>query len=898
MNLRQYKIGTKQYFAENSKDGTVFVSSLENMRSFFTGDKWQYGGKGEVLDQTGNLMYTLSQSEKASYDFDQYWEKLNAQLKMDQYNQFADVVKRYERIKKNNGRDYTLYCRWLFCEKLPASDFFSGRKATLENKKEITFPEQKITRYNTVNFWQQEYDYQNQDTHNDILGDAIAIFRSKGTSYYDMGLWDELLSDDKTYFYQVIAGNNPSFWTESNFKTAAGKVNDVASFFINEYISNALLALANSQNITPERTDRHLEKLTNASGVQKNLAQGGHVNAKTRTITFRINANKVSSLSNNKNISISAQSTISGTKQTSITLTLFCDDEGFKNIEDYIKRTNQGNRAANDANKLSAVIDGNVSVKAGAGVNNPNLISEEFKITLPEERFKQLEAQLKKTHGSNFTGFEQIENKDGLISAKFKGRGTAESIEELKAYLQKYASGNTESRFATVKTLLTKITTNHIDITINAKNLSDASQEMSNVIRESAPSTVTDHLPHQNGTPPPTNNSGKLKGANAATNASMLFELLLLVWQAKLLRDNTQKLDELNLKPEERQELLYGVVFASVSVAINSIKTFTTSVKKLADMAGSVESKAMVLVTNKATALSEKALMRVLIGSAGKIDYIAKAWGTLEGLKDGFYGYTKLKRGFIRSGIWQMLSGASLALSMWTGKSKIGIVLSVILILFSVFCSYMSESTMLTVMEQWFDRCYFGKNELTDNLSRYPLTEEGLKKLIYGFYGASRGYALFLTKKSQNSFIIDYGSRYDIYLNLILPAYNPQSINYYGSLIVEKTEGGKKILIGHTLSQNTLSTTTLRDDISETLTPLEMKVDFTMQNASTADTQQQFVSSEQTYLLNEQGALIVCQKLYIADDNIDKKISILGYIDEQDSDDSSFVIELADYIDI
>lgn len=713
-----------------------------------------------------------------------------------------------------------------------------------------------------------------------------------------MGLWDELLSGDKTYFYQVIAGNNASFWTESNFNTVAGKANDVASFFINEYVSNALLALANSQNITPEQTDKHLEKLTNASGIQENLAQGGHVNAKTRTITFRINNNKISALSNNKNISISTQSSISGTKQTSITLTLFCDDEGFKKIEDYIKRTNQGNRAANDTKKLATVIDENVSVKAGAGVNNPNLINEEFNITLPEERFKQLDAQLKTTHGSNFTGFEQIENKDGLISAKFKGRGTAESIKELKAYLQKYASSNTESRFASVKTLLTKITANHIDITINSSNLSDASQEMSNVIRESAPSTVTEHLPHQNGTPPPTNNSGKLKGPHAATSASMLFELLLLVWQAKLLRDNTQKLDELNLKPEERQEILYGILLASVSITINSIKVFTTSVKQLADMARAVESKAMVAITNKATALSEKALMRVLIGSVGKIDYIAKAWGVLEGFKELTFGIVKVTRGFYSSGLWQSASGILLAASMLFNASGVGITLSIVCVALSIFCMYMSESTMLTVMEQWFDRCYFGKNELTDNLSRYPLTEEGVKKLIYGFYGASRGYALFLTKKSQNSFIIDYGNQYGIYLNLILPAYNPQSINYYGSLIVEKREGGKKILIGHTLSQNTLSTTTLHDDISETLTPLEMKVDFTMQNPSTADTQQRLVNSEQTAPLNEQGALIVCQKLYIADNNIDKKISILGYIDEQDTDDSSFVIELADYIDI
>lgn len=125
--IEQYKIGTKQYFSENSKEGMVFISSIENICNFFKQETWQYGGKGEVLND-GSIIYRLPQAEKAHYDFDQYWAKLNAQLKMDQYNQFADVVKRYETIKKNNGRDYTLYCRWLFCEKLPASDFFQGER--------------------------------------------------------------------------------------------------------------------------------------------------------------------------------------------------------------------------------------------------------------------------------------------------------------------------------------------------------------------------------------------------------------------------------------------------------------------------------------------------------------------------------------------------------------------------------------------------------------------------------------------------------------------------------------------------------------------------------------------------------------------------------------------------
>ncbi|MBI0059542.1 hypothetical protein, partial [Gilliamella sp. B14384G12] len=182
-------------------------------------------------------------------DFDQYWAKFNNQLKLEEYNRFADKVKQYEKIKKNNGRDYTLYCRWLFCDKLSASDFFSGRKHQFENKEEITFPEQKISSFNTVKFWEQEFNYDNQDIHNDILNDSIQIFRTQGNSYYDMGLWDELLSSDETYFHKVIAGKNPSFWKEGDIKSLVDKGNELNNFLIEHCLINPIMALAQSQAI-------------------------------------------------------------------------------------------------------------------------------------------------------------------------------------------------------------------------------------------------------------------------------------------------------------------------------------------------------------------------------------------------------------------------------------------------------------------------------------------------------------------------------------------------------------------------------------------------------------------------------------------------------------------------
>ncbi|WP_392560325.1 toxin VasX [Orbus mooreae] len=834
--IEQYKIGVRQSFDENSKEGLVSFTWLDNFQLLFNDDKWQYGGTVGTFDQTGSTTISLSQSEKAHYDFDLYWGKLNDQLKQEEYHRFAEVVKRYEQIKKNNGRDYTLYCRWLFCDKLPASEFFTGRKQQLENKKEITFPEQKISRFNTVRFWEREFNYHNQGTHNDILGDAIQIFRTQGSSYYDMGLWDELLSSDETYFHKVIAGKNPSFWKESDIKSLADKSSELTNFLISTCLGNPIITLAQSQSILPDVAGQQLEKITNAQGVQNVLADTGHVNAKSRTITFNINTGKINALAGNKNISITSQAEIDGTKKTTITLTVFCDDDGFKNIEDYVKRTNRGNRAANDVNKLATVIDDNVVMNnIDSKKVNPHLITEEFSLTLPEERFNELDTQLKTKHGTHFSGFEVVNNKDGLITAKFKGQGTQESINELKAYLQKYASSSTSNRFATVKTLLTKITNNHIDVTIHANTMIEGAQEMGNVLKENVPSTTaSESSPHLSNTPIDNSHPPKLRGAHAATSASILFELLLLAWQVKLLIDNGKKLQETNLTDEQRNETMSGLVFASVSITMNALKFVAESVDKLAKMAGQVENKLMVTLTGKAAALSEKMVMRALINFAETLNIMAKLWGALEGAKEVFWGVVKINSGFKTSGWWKVASGALLVASMAFGGSGIGIALSVVCIILSVFCTYMSELTSLNAMERWFDRCYFGLNQLNGNLSPYALTEDGVKKLIHGFYGASRGYELFLTKKSQSSLAF-WDTKHDIYLNVILPNYKSDNIRYYGSLIVDKKESSQNCLIGHNLTGTTFKSTTFRDNTAGVLSTLEMKTDFTSQASQSAN---------------------------------------------------------------
>lgn len=894
--IEQYKISMRKYFDENSTAGTVFVSSLENL---FSSDKWQYGGSLEIVDETGNLRYDLSQAEKAHYDFDQYWAKFNNQLKLEEYNRFADKVKQYEKIKKNNGRDYTLYCRWLFCDKLSASDFFSGRKHQFENKEEITFPEQKISSFNTVKFWEQEFNYDNQDIHNDILNDSIQIFRSHGNSYYDMGLWDELLSSDETYFHKVIAGKNPSFWKEGDIKSLADKGNELNNFLIQHCLINPIMALAQSQAIQPESSGKQLEKITNAQGVQKALSEAGHTDAKSRTITFNINTGKISALESNKNVSITSQTTIEDTKKTTITLTVFCDDNGFKNIEDYVKRTNRGNRAVNDVNKLATVIDNNVVINnTDSKTVNPDLITDEFRLTLPEDRYNQLEAQLKTKHGSNFSGFEIIDSKDGLITATFKGRGTQESINELKAYLQRYASDTTKNQFASVKTLINKITNNHIDISIHANTMTEGAQEMGNVIKESVPSiTANEPSTHLSNTPVNHPSNPKLRVAYAASSTSILFEFLLLAWQAKLLLDNNKTLQKTNLTEKQRSEAMAGLIFASVSISINTITFITNSVDKLAKMAGNVSNKLMIPLTNKAAVLSQKTVMKVLIHYTKSLERTAKIWGVLDGAKEAWFGYNKTQAGFYSSGGWQIASGVLLAISMGFGSSGIGIALSVVCIVLSVFCAFMSELTSLTSMERWFDRCYFGLNQLTGNLSPYPLTEDGVKKLIHGFYGASRGYELFLTKKSQKKLIIDYGDKHDIYLNVILPNYKPDSIRYYGSLIVEKKESNQNELIGHNLTGTTFKSTTSRDSSAGSLSTLEMKVDFT--NQESQHTNQLSAKNQlETYKLDEQGSLIICPVVYVADDNIDTKISVLGFIEEQNGSETPFTIELEDYINI
>ncbi|MBI0059574.1 hypothetical protein, partial [Gilliamella sp. B14384G12] len=86
----------------------------------------------------------------------------------------------------------------------------------------------------------------------------------------------------------------------------------------------------------------------------------------------------------------------------------------------------------------------------------------------------------------------------------------------------------------------------------------------------------------------------------------ILFEFLLLAWQAKLLLDNNKTLQKTNLTQEQRSEAMAGLIFASVSISINTITFITNSVEKFAKMSGNFKSKIMISVTNKAVALSEK----------------------------------------------------------------------------------------------------------------------------------------------------------------------------------------------------------------------------------------------------------------------------------------------------
>lgn len=891
--IEKYKLGIKQYFNENSKSGYIDITSFEDLWDRPFRDSSQYSERHEAFDI---VSYKVTQDQKSRYDFDQYWEKLNNQLNVGRYTQFSEVVDRYERIKKNNGRDYTLYCRWLFCENLPASDFFSGRKQVLEDKSEVTFPEQKISSYNTLKFWEREYDYDNAGIHNDILGDAIDIFRTTGTSYYDMGLWDELLSGENTYFHQVAAGKDPVFWKESNVKSLSDKASGAIIQLLHEYYTNPLLSLISAQNALPEVASKHLENFTKSSGVQQTLDNAGHLNASTQILSFTINTKKINELSRNNNITVTSKTEIPDTKKTNITLTVFCDDDGLKNIENYINRTNRGDRATNNIDKLTEIIDNNVSVKTGAGADNPKLVMSEFEITLPSERFNQLDIRLKEKHGNNFDGFELVETKNEMVTAKFKGRGTQENIDSLKKYLQTYASFDS-TRFATVKTAVEKISNNGIDITIHANTMSEASQELGNIVKESGSSSPSSDINHPINVSPENPKGPSLRGAHAATSASIVFELLLLAWQGKLLNDNLNNLDKANLTEEERSEIVSGLVFSSVAILINTVKVTTETVNKLAGMAGKIESRGMIGITSKAAVLSERLIMKALIGMIGKIDGVARVWGVLEGVKDMYYGIEKYNSGFGRSGAWQFVSGAFLILSSMTGGTGIGLAISILSLVLSLFCAYMSELSSLTLMERWFDRCYFGLNELKGKLSRYELTEDGIKKLIHGFYGAARGYALFLTKKSQSNLLfLDLGSKQCIYLNLILPSYQAESINYYGVLIIHTADGKSSTQIGHELSNKTMSTTTIRDTAGGSLLPLEMKIDFTIHDKNILDDPTNLSRTSQVYSLNEQGSLLVCQELYVADDNVDKQASVIGYIAEHHEGSEPFIIELEDYI--
>lgn len=251
--ITTYKESTQKHYQDKSEPGDIYVSYPTNISDVWN-NKPAYDHTSAEVDDLGNIHYQLSKAGMASYKFDQYWKKLESQLKkgaLEQFKQeYDEKFKQLQEQIKESPRDYVLNLRWFLGKQIKTSTYLSGENGkaiALDGAiKDVIYPKQTISRYNEVKFWEIEIDYKDAANHQRKLMDLSYILAGEKNNFYILGVWDEIIRDKKGLIYSAIAGNEKSFWDMLDGEDAANKLADQVFSYLTDNESKAIESMAST----------------------------------------------------------------------------------------------------------------------------------------------------------------------------------------------------------------------------------------------------------------------------------------------------------------------------------------------------------------------------------------------------------------------------------------------------------------------------------------------------------------------------------------------------------------------------------------------------------------------------------------------------------------------------
>ena len=251
--ITTYKESTQKHYQDKSEPGDIYVSYPTNISDVWN-NKPAYDHTSAEVDDLGNIHYQLSKAGMASYKFDQYWKKLESQLKkgaLEQFKQeYDEKFKHLQEQIKESPRDYVLNLRWFLGKQIKTSTYLSGENGkaiALDGAiKDVIYPKQTISRYNEVKFWEIEIDYKDAANHQRKLMDLSYILAGEKNNFYILGVWDEIIRDKKGLIYSAIAGNEKSFWDTLDGEDAANKLAEQVFTYLTESESKTIESMAST----------------------------------------------------------------------------------------------------------------------------------------------------------------------------------------------------------------------------------------------------------------------------------------------------------------------------------------------------------------------------------------------------------------------------------------------------------------------------------------------------------------------------------------------------------------------------------------------------------------------------------------------------------------------------
>jgi hypothetical protein len=147
----------------------------------------------------------VPENKSAEENFAKNWNKLKKQLDTNKIETFRKDRRYYQSMFESRlldySKDYAYYARWLFGK--------AGKNSKLSQT--------VISERNKNHFWEVEFDYQLKAFHKLYLDDAHIMLSSHIPPTDDVkALYDELCSDENSYYYRVIAGDNKQLFLETD----------------------------------------------------------------------------------------------------------------------------------------------------------------------------------------------------------------------------------------------------------------------------------------------------------------------------------------------------------------------------------------------------------------------------------------------------------------------------------------------------------------------------------------------------------------------------------------------------------------------------------------------------------------------------------------------------------